>query len=201
MTLKQKTLIVTVAGLAAILLSGIAQFWSMNQIDSAWEKYTSKAEIRAVLLADIKAQFGYGGIIHNFKNYVLRGQPKYFDRIDANKKAILADINKYKTLDLTEEEAKALDAIETVMQRYSDQTVIARNMWSENASPAEIDKTVKINDSPAFSGFKTLTEHFTAISDKARQDMNQASRLQFVFFVASFILLSAVIVADRKSVV
>ncbi len=182
------------AGLMAILLSGIAQFWSMNQINATWKQYTEHAAIREELLADIKEQFGYGGIIHNFKNYVLRGQPKYLEEIAADRKAMGKNIERYKALDLTDKEKRALSIIESVMQQYSAQTSIVKNMWSIGATPAEIDKAVKINDGPAFQSFEELTNHFTSISNAARSDMEWATTLQLIFLVTSFAFLSAVIV-------
>ena len=195
MTLKQKTLIITVAGIFAILLSGIAQFWTMQQMNNAWSEYTHRAEIRERLLTEIKSQFGYGGIIHNFKNYVLRGQDKFVVRIDKSRTAIMQTIKEYKTLDLTVEEKNALSVVESVMQLYASNTSLVKNMWQNGATPAEIDKAVKINDSPAFKGFKILSEHFDSISGQARADMEFASQLQFIFLAISFLLLSAVIVA------
>ena len=193
MTLKQKTLIVTVVGMAAIIFSGTAQFWSMDKINSTWE-HASQAEMREVLLSDIKAEFGYGGIIHNFKNYVLRGQDKYIGRIAKDSDMLNVTIKKYKTLNLTEEESKTLDIIKSVMHSYTEQASVVQGLWANGSTPAEIDKMVKINDTPAFEAFKILTERSAAISEAAHREMAQASRFQLIFLVASFLLLSAVIV-------
>lgn len=194
MTLRQKTLIVTIAGITAIVLSGIAQFWSMNRINHAWDSYITDAEIREELLTDIKQQFGYGGIIHNFKNFVLRGQPKFIDSITANRETMLKDIKRYKTFPLSQEEVRALDVIESVLGLYSSNTALVKNMRANGATPSEIDSAVKINDAPAFKAFTTLTKHVTAISEADHHDIRMASRLQFIFLVISFISLTAVII-------
>ena len=195
MTLKKKTLVITVVGLAAIVLSGIAQYWAKQEINRAWETYTAEAEFREELLADIKGQFGYGGIIHNFKNYVLRGQPKFLDRLANNREAMQADFAQYQTLDLSQEEREALNLIESVMGQYMSNVPVVQRMWGSSATPADIDKAVKINDGPAFEGFAALEESYTAISQDAHDLMDRASILQTVFLMLSFGLLSGVIVA------
>lgn len=195
MTLKQKTFIVTVVGLATILFSGFAQFWSMSQIDSAWSRYTTQAETRQQFLGDIKEQFGYGGIIHNFKNFVLRGQKKHLGLITQKSNTINETIKQYKELPLSKEEKEALNVIESVAQQYTSQALIIKNKWQQQSSPKDIDNVVKINDAPAFAAFKVLDEHLSAISTTAHQDMDFARKLQFVFLLASFGLLVIVVVA------
>ncbi|WP_319468286.1 methyl-accepting chemotaxis protein [uncultured Pseudodesulfovibrio sp.] len=194
MTLRQKTLIVTATGILAILLSGIAQFWSMNRINSSWVQYTEQAAAREDLLTEIKEQFGYGGIIHNFKNYVLRGEQKFLDRMNANKKALEQSLAQYNQLQINDEEKKALSVIEAIMQTYVAESATVSTLWDMAAPPQQIDRRVKINDAPAFKAFSVLTEHFENISRDAHEDMASASRLQIIFLIASFILLSAVIV-------
>jgi len=194
MTLKQKTLLVTATGILAILLSGIAQFWSMNRINSSWVQYTEQAAAREDLLTKIKEQFGYGGIIHNFKNYVLRGEQKFLDRMNANKKVLEQSLAQYNQLRINDEEKKALSVIEAIMQTYVAESATVSTLWDMAAPPQQIDRRVKINDAPAFKAFKVLTEHFESISRDAHDDMASASRLQIIFLIASFILLSAVIV-------
>lgn len=193
MTLKQKTLIVTLVGLSAILLSGLTQFWVTSHIDSAWER-AHESSVREELLAQIKAEFGYGGLIHNFKNFVLRGDKKYLNRLHANKKAVTEAIAIYKTLQLNPEEQKALRTIQKVMQTYLAETATVDTLWDMGAPPQQIDQRVKIDDGPAFKAFKMLTTHFETISEEAQIEMDMASRIQIIFLIASFALLSAVII-------
>ncbi len=89
---------------------------------------------------------------------------------------------------------KALSVIEAIMQTYVAESATVSTLWDMAAPPQQIDRRVKINDAPAFKAFKVLTEHFESISRDAHDDMASASRLQIIFLIASFILLSAVIV-------
>ena len=44
---------------------------NISPIQMDWETYLQQVVQRQTLLSDIQGQFGYGGAIHHFKNYVL----------------------------------------------------------------------------------------------------------------------------------
>jgi methyl-accepting chemotaxis protein len=50
------------------------------------EKVESQINTRINSLNTLVTTFGYGHVIHNFKNYVLRGQDKYRQRIQNDSK-------------------------------------------------------------------------------------------------------------------
>ncbi|QJB56873.1 methyl-accepting chemotaxis protein [Pseudodesulfovibrio sp. zrk46] len=196
MTLRHKTLTITLVGIAAILLSGFAQFWTMHRIDAAWDQYANEAATREARLNEIKEQFGYGGIIHNFKNFVLRGDKKFLEKLYANKETMEKSIAGYKALNLSEEEKKAVSIVESVMQTYVAESATVDALWDIGAPAQQIDGRVKINDGPAFKAFDLLNENFHRISEDADADMAQATQLQIIFLIASFVLLSGVIIGS-----
>ena len=71
--------------LAATVLVGLYLGGQTQQrfkdIDDSWRVYTGEAERRGELLSRIRGHLGYGGIIHNFKNYVLRKDPVYLNTL------------------------------------------------------------------------------------------------------------------------
>ncbi|MCP4298874.1 MAG: methyl-accepting chemotaxis protein [Proteobacteria bacterium] len=102
---------------------------------------------------------GYGGMIHNFKNYVLRGTPKYLDRIKKNQELSQKYIDNLRNLSgLTDNDLQFIKGIEDVIEDYSqagDQITVLRN---EKRSISSIDKAIKINDGPALEGIRKLLE-------------------------------------------
>jgi hypothetical protein len=52
-----------------------------QQIDNSWRSYSAEADRRGELLSRVRGYLGYGGIIHDFKNYVLRQDPFYLERL------------------------------------------------------------------------------------------------------------------------
>ncbi|CCH50091.1 methyl-accepting chemotaxis protein [Pseudodesulfovibrio piezophilus] len=166
LTLKTKMKISLAVCIGVILVSLPIMVNALNNIHTHWSSYTSNAVVRQKLLMQIKEQFGYGGIIHNFKNYVLRGQPKFKERIQNNQTQILGYLDQYRTLGLTPVEEEALDKIKGVMQNYFSNVALVETMWAEGKSPKEVDGVVKISDTPAFEGFEVLNKGFNSMEGR-----------------------------------
>ena len=173
MTIKKKTWILT--GLLVfllLLLSGI-QFRALRQVDSVMETYRSKAVYRIALLEEIKSQFGYGGFIHNFKNHVLRGQAKYATKFQKNDAAMKKALKQLKALATGPKDREAIAQVEAVAAQYAQAINVSVRMWGEGKSQAEIDKTVKINDGPAFAAFEAIEKETQALEAKSSEEMNR----------------------------
>ena len=52
----------------------------VKQIESAWLEFNVEASSAGKVLNEIINNLGYGGLIHNFKNYVLRKDPSLRSR-------------------------------------------------------------------------------------------------------------------------
>ena len=112
---------------------------------------------KANLLSQLNRDFGYGGAIHQFKNYVLRGAPKYEQRSIDKMDAVINTIDKYENNPLTSKEEKIqLDIIRGVVQKYAGAVPEVTNMYQQGYTAAEIDSAVKISDGPALQAIKLL---------------------------------------------
>ena len=72
-----------------------SSYLSVTPISENWDEYQHSTVARQKLLLKIQSAFGYGDMIHNFKNYVLRGDEKYYARIKKNSEDITKAINSY----------------------------------------------------------------------------------------------------------
>jgi methyl-accepting chemotaxis protein len=123
--------------------------------DIAFTKAEAGAKFE--LLAELYANIGYGGAVHQFKNYVLRGTPKYRDGFDARYEKIVAIIDRYKSLPkVSDEEKGQLDALLATMTQYREAQAGVARLWEEGARVEVIDKTVKISDGPAIKALEAL---------------------------------------------
>ncbi len=179
-------------------------FKTMSDIRSLWKFNESQVVHRQQLLMDIKSNFGYGGGIHNFKNYVLRGQEKYVERFRKNYENVQKAIQEYINLSgVTESEREALGLIDSVIKDYNTKLSTAIRLRAEGKSPAEIDRVVKVDDGPAFKGFKILEQEYQKMRDDifTRLD-NNINRGQIILFVclavAFLIIVGSVIVIYRS---
>ncbi len=113
---------------------------------------------RIGLLNELQQFAGYGGLIHQFKNYVLRGRNKYKERF--NKLYVEAEktIQKLRRLPgLNNSEKRHLDAIETVFQAYKQGLSRAAKLHRSGASVNEIDAAIKVDDGPALRAISVLS--------------------------------------------
>ena len=112
------------------------------------------------IISDIKEMAGYGGLIHSFKNYVLRGDKKYAVNFKNNYKNIQLLFKQYKDMPTTTDTEKVLiDIIADTFYKYNlglTAVVKAHNM---NQPIKDLDKIVKVNDSPAIDAINTLSHN------------------------------------------
>jgi len=100
---------------------------------------------------------GYGGAIHQFKNYVLRGDQKYYDRFDAYYELAIEIIQKLNQLEnITKTDKEDLATIKSVFDQYRTALDTAKLLIKQNKTSLDIDSVVKISDSPAIEALHNL---------------------------------------------
>lgn len=138
-----------------------------GEIGSAWDDLSGRHQTKLRLISEIRADIGYGGIIHDFKNYVIRGDEGIYLRLVDDFVQIKSDIASYREYVNTDVEENALlDLLET-LQQYKNQLAIARNLKEEGLSVEKIDSVVKIDDGSALSALDTLEDAMESGFDDA----------------------------------
>lgn len=194
MTLKQRFYLVTAILIIAFASLFILQRSLISDQEMAWENLRDQALAREEMLLTMRSSVGYGGLIHNFKNYVLRGQPKYLDRVMSNHRSLLEGINAYRQLSgLQPSESRALQDIESTFNRYRDEAKRVSLLLQQGKTIAELDKSVKISDKPAIEGFKALDQQYADLVEKYTGTFEAVSdsgaNIALFSLVVAFILL------------
>ena len=149
------------------------------------------------LLNQIRHDLGYGGMIHQFKNLVIRKEAERAQKINAKAESAKSGIAQYRTLPLTEAEVKALDAIEAAIDAYLAATGKAVELIQSGASASDIDGIVKISDAEAIAGIQALT--ISVVQESGQQarrittELHQSAVLVLVFvgaMILSFVALT-----------
>lgn len=169
-TIRRKIVVIAVLFLAVLTGSGIVQYNAINGIRSAWSDYRNRAVCRQELVMEIKTHFGYGGFIHNFKNYVLRGGDEYVKRFEKNRIAVAEAISELKKI-ATPAEQKAVGDIEKVAGQYVENMKTAIEMKKNGKGANEIDDAVKVDDKPAFEAFEKILGELKAIESGSGDTM------------------------------
>jgi methyl-accepting chemotaxis protein len=111
------------------------------------------------IISNMKELAGYGGMIHNFKNYVLRGKEKYNLKFTKQYKTFLSLEKEYKAIqNISQEEKKLLRDVSKVFAKYYNglaNVIIARD---NGLTIAQLDKVVKVSDGPAIKALNKLSK-------------------------------------------
>ncbi len=116
---------------------------------------------KKLIISQLKEIVGYGGFIHNFKNYVLRGKKKYSDKVAKQYKKIIKLINEYESLKyVSKKEQKLLDTIKSIFYQYKSGLPAVVSANENGLGVRELDKIVKVNDTPAIKALNELSNNF-----------------------------------------
>ena len=170
-----------------------------SEIGSAWDDLSGRHQTKLRLISEIRADIGYGGIIHDFKNYVIRGDAEIYQRLVKDFAQIKGDIAAYREyVDTDVEENALLDLLET-LEQYKSQIVVARNLKEEGLSVEKIDSVVKIDDGPALSALDTLEDAmesgFDDALDRVQLEVSRGETTAAFGFSLLFIPLIAALAA------
>ena len=102
---------------------------------------------------------GYGGAIHAFKNYVLRGEHRDEYRLQSQHKfdSVLATIKRLENHpELSAEDRQALAAIGLTVGGYLDGLRRIQSLFEKGWRVEDIDRVVVVDDQPALDGLRHL---------------------------------------------
>lgn len=153
------------AGISMVTCVTVALIWFYVQsttkdiynVQQGWVAYEREATQRTVLMSELHSVIGYGGFVHNFKNYILRGSDIYLNRLERDRERIIGTITHFRALRLTDKEVTAIDHVETTFKNYFDKFEIVKAEVGKGHAPENIDTMVKVDDSAALQALDALT--------------------------------------------
>jgi len=149
---------------------------NVSAIEDTWNEFQTDLSEKARLESALRSSIGYGGMIHDFKNYVLRQDVMYRNNVEANISAAHAILHQYNDLVLSASEYVAIEDIEHVLDEYLKSLRLVEKLIKQpGISIVEIDKAVKVDDSPALRGLTTLRQEMR--SDKSNTKKLSKSRI------------------------
>ncbi len=175
-----------------LITSSFLTYRAIIPVQQDWDNYLDNIAKRQSLLMNIKAQFGYGGTIHNFKNYILRGKEKYYKRLKDNFDNLDKSIQTYLSLKgISVEEQQALAAIKTVARNYRSQSDVAHDLIVQGKTPQEVDAVVKVSDKPAFDAFTVLDNVYQQLTEEAsgRLSNDIDHTVNFSIWISVFLII------------
>ena len=170
-----------------VRISDVAAIKGLDTLDAEVTKAAggiASTPSKSQAVATLRKAMGYGGMIHNFKNMVLRHDHMIMDLARRNIATALDAMNLYAERALTEAEQKAINDITDVIRMYEGALTKVENLIEEGKRPSTIDRAVQIDDGPALRGFASLTREISRQNEREAQKVNEA--LVFVGYVAEY---------------
>ncbi|WP_372873077.1 EAL domain-containing protein [Shewanella sp.] len=135
------------------------QFESSLPSQQAKEIRSQLAEQRHIsqLAWELSATLGYGGLIHHFKNFLLRGNEGYATKFYQDWKIssrLLTQLENSKHLH--HEQRQALADIRQSMMLYHTNLLTVRELRAKHMPVQQLDELVKVNDTPMIKGLERL---------------------------------------------
>lgn len=166
----------------------------LQEAEVQWIEYSRRADEADFHLDHVKSEFGYGGMIHNFKNYILRQDPFYLTWIKQRHERVQSEISDVSRYTHNDEERQLLATIAVTFDEYMKNLQIAEDQFSRGMGSREVDKLVTVDDAPALEALKRLDEIFILRSVMAREQTQQAinsvsSTLKALFFLVPVTVL------------
>jgi len=128
---------------------------AVNEVNRIRKTLLSSIEKHAII-AHIEALVGYGGLIHNYKNFVIRADSKYQERVQTQYNEILEYIDKYNSLgNVTQEEKKLLEDFTFVVTKYY-KGLESIEFAVDPDDVKAVDEIIKVDDTPAVKALKKL---------------------------------------------
>ncbi len=195
-----------------IAISVLAQMGSLffihnnfGMMEDNWQTYKKEIKAKEVLLNKIEVEMGYDGAIHNYKNYILRGDEKYAKKFADNKSVILQKIEEYKSLPLIKLEEDTLTHIVDVIENLDQEIAIARPKHAQNIPVSEIDHLAQSGDYNLKNEFSQLSAYYDNLTKELyqkREGVRQSSEWAMVASAAIVLLLLAAlkVISDLKIV-
>jgi len=148
---------------AAMVLSGglivgatVLIIRDIGHIQTSWDEFDESHSVRTRVITSLRSEIGYGGMIHHFKNLVLRRDLDKVKIVKTKLNGALAALAQYATLGMTDNEKSALANIRQVLHAYGEALEIAIRLAERGEGARDIDQIVRIDDSPALEALAVL---------------------------------------------
>ena len=205
--LKQAQTIIYFALIVVIGSMGYGLYYNLEKMgDMIVENDRISTDFTTAVL-HLKSSFGYTGFIHSFKNYVLRGAPKYLDSVKFYYDEITMSIDHLKDSSVvTDEDKNLLKVIQDTADQYMNASLMIQPMVERGDSVVSIDKIVKISDGPAKEALDSLDIRYRGIIANGSKQVDKKisttlySFLGIIFTAVLLFLLLLVYVFRRLGI-
>ena len=176
-----------------MLATALVCLFSIFFLDRAENSLRLNYDRKVTAITKVFQHFGYGGAIHAFKNYILRGKEDDFVKARSEIAKVLAMIKELKDdPDFEIDDAKALDRIEGVVKEYRTNLLRMRvDIEAGESLGVNLDRKYKIDDEKALDGIELILQSLQQEKINFERNLTLLRVLVylilFVFFLVNFL--------------
>ncbi len=167
---------------------GIQTRAQFREIEASWIDYSDGVGRKGVWISSIRGDLGYGGIIHNFKNYVLRREEVYLDRTREQIAQFMAITTEYLQATVDPDERQAITVVRQTIDQYNAVLPTAIQAAEQGWSIERTDAAVRIEDSKAIAALADLeliwTTNLQISADRMLAAVDRGQTLIWIGFVS-----------------
>lgn len=154
-SVKLYILLLVIAGAIIFSAAGYTLL-KTSDIQNVWVDFNQNRSDKNRSIRALREQIGFGGMIHNFKNYLLRRNIKNKEQVLLSLGGAKATLARYKLLLLSKEEIKAIEDISQTLVLYDVALNRIDELSYEGKNAKQIDQLVKVDDTAALEAMAVL---------------------------------------------
>jgi len=165
-------LTMTVSGL--LVVTSLADR-AAHETANAWNNYEADVHGKIALLAVLRGEDGFAGLIDGLTAYVHTQAPALAVDMEARLDAVRALVAQYKNLSVSDEEASALRTLTATLEGLDDKLTIARRMTERGASPDDVAAVVPLHETAAQTALSRLLASWNDAETRQQARISKAT--------------------------
>ncbi|MFW5799248.1 MAG: methyl-accepting chemotaxis protein [Spirochaetota bacterium] len=185
-----KLILMILVALVIFVFSGISFYSNTKSIENIWNEYLNITFAKNQILSKILAGIGYGGYVHNFKDYILKQDERYYIEAEKQYKELFESIENYMNIgSLSREERNNLEQISAIIDIYYMFLTKARDMIEDDKTIKEVSDAINISDKAYVRALENLKQGLYT------ETLNQNKKISNTVNTSQFINFSTIIIA------
>ena len=168
------------------------------QLQVDLETVAAQTEAKTVWFATLQRTLGYGGLIHQFEELVLRRDPALVEETQAHLDRARAAIGAYAAEGLSQREMALVEDLNSVLGNYEKSLATVTGLLADGASSAEIHRRTRVEDALALEAIEGLERELATMRARSSErvgevvaQLHSIAKLTF-FGGAGFLLLATI---------
>jgi two-component system sensor histidine kinase/response regulator len=196
-TYKKKFVLTILSGVFLIVVLsagwGFIMLGAQHSVNAGWVEYEHETLEALNSFAELSSQLGYGGLSHNFKNYVLRQDVTYKEKVLRDVVEVRQHVFSLQKHLHSDEANSALAQVLVMVEQYVERLDIAERMIAAGEGVTAVAAAVRVDDYPATKALSTLRIILNDWTDERLVAANESIKWMNRLFLISALLLIAML--------